>query len=300
MVVGMGITHWLLGTIVSAVSLCGQGIQVLDCRDAFLALEAARDNPVGKGRLLDRFVAFLTVMEQENSAQKRDHRILQKVGEDRVALQVQAATLASAQAMITQLRKGTVATASLQGSIVTMPADVAKEQGLMPRKWTAMDSGEFGKLVRAAAAAKGKLQNLPEVRLAPLESCTIEPKPRPKPQPRRGAKVEAQKQPEVVSDPMALRVVAEMMPVSDTEVAMDLYVARGEPPKGASGPRFYALAAKMVRMEVGSGFAVSIEDGDQAIVIYVRCAEVAWGKLSAVQPAQAVESTPATAPAGKK
>lgn len=283
-----------MATVVSAASLCGQGIVVMDCRGAFDAIESQRGEPMPKSQLMDQFTAFITSMEQESAAVKRDRVLIQKMREDRMVLQAQADTVATVREMITQLRKGTVVLTRLQCSIVTMPAGVAKEQGLTPRNWTTMDLDEFGKLVRAAAAAKGKLQNLPEVRLAPLQPFTMEPRP------KRGAKEKVEKQSDVAPDPKALRVVAEMVPVSDTEVAMDLYVARGEPPKGASGPRFYALAAKIVRMEAGSGCVVAIEDGDQAIVVYVRCSEVGNGKDTTVQPLQTAEPVPGTAPAGKK
>lgn len=238
---------------------------VLNCKDVGLKFAVTSDAEGGTaaGQVINRFTSLAALlMTQQTPAQPANRQMVRAMGDGRLAVfgTVEQRTMVTA--MLEQLRKDPLVLARLQCSLVTLPTAAAKE--LAPAAGTAapMDEATFGKLAREATKQKGTLQNLPEVVFTPLAPFVMEPV----------AKKVRGNLP--APDAQSLRVRGEMVPLSRTELAVDLQLVRGALPADLTVMPKEPLLRHVVRIEAGQGIAMVTVVGEQTTVVYVRCTEV--------------------------
>lgn len=163
--------------------------------------------------------------------------------------------IAAVQAVFDELAKDPPVHVRLQCSLVTLPAAVALEHGLKPNLVKTTDETNFGRLVRAAMQHKGTLGNLPEVTVAPLAPFHLQPAGKP-----------------AAKDDRVLRVRGEMVPVSASEVVVRMQLVRGPLPADTTQlPKASVLQPPCFRLAAGGAAMVMIVEGDDAVVLMVRC-----------------------------
>ena len=225
-------------------------------RFALPATEATQE-PVGKRleRLLQRLVRKVGD-EAGAGAVAAERRILQlarNVARGEVILFRQPPAEAELiTGVLGQLALESPLHASVQYSVVTMPAAVATAHGLRAGLMPAVDDAVITAMTRDACRRGGSLHNLPEVRSAPLRPFTVD---------GPGA-----------ANAMRFVLRGEMVPVADDEVVLVLDLVRRVPvpdqPQQAQ-----EVMQPNVRLAAGRTALVVAVAGDSVTALVVRCVE---------------------------
>ncbi|HEX6811289.1 MAG TPA: hypothetical protein VF384_06680 [Planctomycetota bacterium] len=146
-------------------------------------------------------------------------------------------------------------TLRLQCSLVTLPVDHAAAQDFQWSKVTPVDEVAMGKFVKTALAAKGTLQNLPEVLARPLVPFLGE--------------ASAVKQTDA---DRRLRFRGEILPLSAAEAVIALQLTRVQLPADRSRRPLETCLDEAFRLKVGSGMATAMRrQGEPGVtVLWVR------------------------------
>ncbi len=257
----MGIAHAVpvAASLLVALGAQQQRAQLYDWRDLTPRFPPPAEDSV---RALDRFARIaVMLLEAENPADARKRPLVSAVAnaERLIAHTMTAEQAALLRGMLEQLRQQTLPRARLQCSLLTMPQELAKAHGLAAARFVATDEAAFGKLVRAAVAAGGTLQNLPEVVAEPLAPFVFEPKAGP-------GKARAEP---------ALRLRGELVPVGASEIACSVQLVRGALPPDLTHVPKQALLDAVVRLEAGKAAMKVVVSAEPAtVVVFVRCLEI--------------------------
>ncbi|HEX5051209.1 MAG TPA: hypothetical protein VFZ65_05520, partial [Planctomycetota bacterium] len=171
-------------TLVCVLALAGgneaQQLHLLRCGDAFVGPAAAASDAGGEARTIARFAEICERLTVAEGRQRMDGTMLrlQKTNAGKLLLvrdtadNIELVTKAVEQLMAEDAANPT--RWRLQCSLVTLPAKVAAERGIVAGKVVPVDEAAASRLVRDAVAAKGSLQNLPEVVVNPLVPFVVE------------------------------------------------------------------------------------------------------------------------------
>lgn len=158
------------------------------------------------------------------------------------------------QAALAALQAEPAISVRLQCTLVTMPIAVARDHALRPGETVLGDPAAGAGLLRDAVKAKGTLHNLPEVVTGPLAPFVREP---------------------AASVGPSLRLRGEVAPLGSGEVAVGVHVVRGALPADRTQVPRTAIAQPVFRLAAGRCAMMMVAEGESALVVIVRCIEVA-------------------------
>lgn len=141
-------------------------------------------------------------------------------------------------ALVAQLRRPEVRELRVQCTLVQLPASVAEQHGLAAGCATPVDAVAAGKLQKAAVQAQGRLQNLPELAVKPLEPFCAEPP--------AGDR-------EATGIFAASRLRGEALLLADDEALFGVHLVAGELPADPTRRPKAPLVDATFRLRVGSG-----------------------------------------------
>jgi hypothetical protein len=261
----------------AAACLAGDGasqnrLQVLQCED-LLARLAERDGEAMGPRAVDRLEVLLRILlrplddEDEDGKRSSVHTL-----RDRSMILVRGETRHQEAAVraVGHLARVT-RQARLQCTLVTLPAAVAAQHGLVPDRVVPADEQAAGTVFKAAQGQKGTLHNLPEAQAVSLRPFLV------------GA-------PARDAADRELRVRGEALVLPD-EAALLLQVVRGPLADLAPQPRDPVLQVSTV-VPLGGGFLTTAVQGEQALVLWARLVDV----VDPVAEGPATKSEPRTEP----
>jgi len=155
-------------------------------------------------------------------------------------------------------------TLRLQCSLVTLPLDHAAAQDFQWSKATPVDEVAMGKFVKTALAAKGSLQNLPEVLARPLVPFVAE---------AQGAK-------QTDDNEARLRLRGEILPLGAAEAVVALQLVRGQLPADRTRRPLETCLDQAFRLKVGGGIATATRRQGQphVTVLWVRLVGIDHGR----------------------
>jgi len=162
------------------------------------------------------------------------------------------------QSVFEQLQKDEPLQVGLQCSVVTLPWPVAEALNLQNRRTVAVDAETVDKLVREATKNKGTLCNLPEVTAGTLAPFVVESPRKPD-----------------AKDESKLRLLGEMVPLDDREVAVAMHLVRGVLPVDKTREPAGALLQPVLRLQAGKCALATVREGATATVLVVRGIDVA-------------------------
>lgn len=186
-----------------------------------------------------------------------------------------------AERIVDLLRKGPERELRLHCTLVHLPMQAAIEQQLVAGQVTPIDEPTAGKLLKAAVQAKGRVHNLPELKVRPLLPFRLEPPP------------DASKP---TSDTTPTRVRGDALLVSDQEALFYVQMVAGDLPLDPTILPYAMLFDEVFRLQVGTGIvilarnAIDAPADAPAVALWLRFVDV-----TAAPPAK----KPADADAGK-
>ena len=179
------------------------------------------------------------------------------------------------ESVVKELRSDVVRELRLQCTLVRLPLFTATAHGLAIGRATPVDEVAASKLLKEAVQAKGRLQNLPEVKIAPFVPFRIEP-------PAGDRKPEATKE--------SLRLRGEALLVRDDEALFAVQLVDGALPDDRTVLPKSPLADGSFRLESGAGVIllstpmVGSTNAPEVVAVWLRLMEIARAEPNVTQP----------------
>lgn len=230
-------------------SAVAQVSRVLPLADVATDLEARSGNLAGSVPPLERLARLVRSQWQNEAlgAAKdplvRRRRNLIGVAENENSMLVSGLeeSVTFVLGIVDLLRKGPTRELRVRCTLVHLPVQIATEHALVAGQVTPIDEPTAGKLLKAAVQAKGRVHNLPESKVLPLQPFRDEP-------PKDAGKG--------AGEATQLRVRGEAVLVSDQEALFGVQVVRGALPLDPTILPKAPLFDRTFRMRVGTGIVI--------------------------------------------